>query len=102
MGGFGAECDAIWPLLIEHGVECIAGNYDIAIGRGDPECGCGYADERDNHFAQVMYDYTRAHTSGAFAGGMRELPDERRETVEGVELHAVHGSPLAVNDFLWE
>jgi len=39
LGGFGAECDAVWPLLVEHDVECIAGNYDVAIGRGDEDCG---------------------------------------------------------------
>ena len=102
LGGFGAACDAVWPLLLEHGVECIAGNYDIAIGRGDPDCGCGYTDERDNHFAQLMYDYTRAHTGAAFAAWMHALPGELRETIGGVDVHAVHGSPLAVNDFVWE
>lgn len=102
LGGFGADCDGVWPLLTEHGVECIAGNYDIAIGRGDPDCGCGYSDERDNHFAQVMYDYTLANTSRGFAGWMSELPGERRETIGGLDVHMVHGSPLAVNDFLWE
>jgi pyruvate-formate lyase-activating enzyme/predicted phosphodiesterase len=102
LGGFGAACDAVWPLLLEHGIECIAGNYDIAIGRGDPDCGCGYTDERDNHFAQVMYDYTRAHTGAEFAAWMHALPGELRETIGGVDVHAVHGSPLAVNDFVWE
>jgi pyruvate-formate lyase-activating enzyme/predicted phosphodiesterase len=102
LGGFGAECDAIWPLLAEGDVECIAGNYDIAIGRGDDDCGCGYSDERDNHFAQLMYDYTRYHTSAEFAAWMRELPGELRETIGGVDVHMVHGSPLVVNDFLWE
>jgi predicted phosphodiesterase len=102
LGGFGAACDAVWPLLLDHGIECIAGNYDVAIARGDPDCGCGYTDERDNHFAQVMYDYTLAHTSRAFAGWMRRLPGELRETVGGVDVHAVHGSPLAINDFVWE
>ncbi|MGH2742146.1 MAG: radical SAM protein [Thermoleophilaceae bacterium] len=102
LGGFGAQCDAVWPLLLEHGVECIAGNYDIAIGRGDPDCGCGYSDPRDNRYAQLMYDYTRAHTSGDFAAWMRELPSERRERIGGVDVHMVHGSPLAVNDFMWE
>src|SRR4051794_26295502 len=102
LGGFGAECDAVWPLLVDAGVECIAGNYDIAIGRGDPDCGCGYADERDNHYAQVMYDYTLGHTGAAFARWMRGLAAEWRETVEGVDVHGGHGSPLAVNDFLWE
>ena len=102
LGGFGAEPEAIWPLLIDGGVECIAGNYDVAIGRGDPDCGCGYRDPRDNEFAQIAYEYTRAHTSSGFAAWMRTLPTERRERVEGVELHLVHGSPIGLNDFFWE
>jgi diadenosine tetraphosphatase ApaH/serine/threonine PP2A family protein phosphatase/uncharacterized Fe-S cluster-containing radical SAM superfamily protein len=102
LGGFGADCDAVRPLLDELGATTIAGNYDVAIGRGDEDCGCGYADERDNHFAQLMYDYTRAHTSPAFAAWMRELPGELRLELGGVDVHMVHGSPLAINDFMWE
>src|SRR3954452_8346237 len=102
LGGFGAECDAVWPLLVEHEVECVAGNYDIAIGRGDEDCGCGYSDERDNRYAQLIYAYTRAHTSAAFAAWMRELPTDWRAELGGVDVLGVHGSPLAVNDFFWE
>ena len=102
LGGFGAECDAVWEPLLERGVRCIAGNYDVAIGRGDEDCGCGYSDPRDNHFAQLMYDYTRAQTSPELADWMTRLPGELRETIGGVDVHMVHGSPLAVNDFLWE
>jgi predicted phosphodiesterase len=102
LGGFGADCDGIWPLLDAYGVECIAGNYDIAIGRADPDCGCGYSDPRDNLFAQLIYDYTLAQTSRRFAAWMSDLPAELRETIGGVDVHMVHGSPLAVNDFLWE
>ncbi len=102
LGGFGAECDAVEPLLAELAATTIAGNYDVAIGRGDADCGCGYSDERDNHYAQLMYDYTRAHTSPAFAAWMRELPGELRAEIGGVDVHMVHGSPLAINDFMWE
>lgn len=102
LGGFGAECDAVWPLLVQADVRCIAGNYDIAIARGDDDCGCGYASERDNHFAQVMYDHTRRSTSPEFAHWMAGLPGSVREDVGGVDVLLVHGSPLAVNDFLWE
>ncbi len=101
LGGFGAECDAVWPLLEEFGVESIAGNYDIAIGRGDDDCGCGYDSARDNEFAQLMYDHTRAATGTGFARWMHELPGEWRGEIGGVDVHCVHGSPLAVNDFLW-
>ena len=102
LGGFGADCDGIWPLLQQHDVHTIAGNYDIAIARGDEDCGCGYSDPRDNHFAQLMYDYTREHTSEAFAAWMARLPHEHRERIGGLDVHMVHGSPLAVNDFMWE
>ena len=102
LGGFGADCDGIWPLLLEHGVECIAGNYDVAIAGGDPDCGCGYSDPRDNRLAQLIYDHTLASTSRDFAAWMGDLPLELRETIGGVDVHMVHGSPLAINDFLWE
>ena len=102
LGGFGAECDAVWPLLQDLGATTIAGNYDVAIGRGDEDCGCGYADARDNHYAQLMYDYTKAGTSPAFAAWMAGLPRELRREIGGVDVHMVHGSPLEINDFLWE
>ena len=36
LGGYGAEPEEIWQLLLDSGIECIAGNYEVAIGRGDP------------------------------------------------------------------
>jgi hypothetical protein len=88
--------------LREARIECIAGNYEVAIGRGDPDCGCGYRDPRDNGCAQLMYDYTRAHTSSAYAAWMRTLPTRRRERIGGLDVHFVHGSTLQLNDFWWE
>ncbi len=102
LGGFGAEVDALWPLLTGNDITCIAGNYDVAIARADPDCGCGYRDPRDNAYAQLIYDHTLAHTSRQFAAWMGTLPTERRLRIEDVDLHLVHGSPLALNDFWWE
>ncbi len=101
-GAYGAEPEAIWSLLVEGGVDCIAGNYEVAIGSGQQDCGCGYADDADSAFAQIAYDYTLAHTSAGFAAWMRTLSTEHRDTVDGVDLHLVHGSPLALNDFWWD
>lgn len=102
LGGYGAEPDAVWPLLLEHDITVVAGNYDVAIGRGDTDCGCGYSDPRDNEFAQLMYDYTLAHTGRDYAQWMTTLPTERRFELDGVDVHLVHGSTLALNDFWWE
>ncbi|MFH9071380.1 radical SAM protein [Streptomyces alboflavus] len=102
LGGFGAEVDALWPLLTDNDIECVAGNYDVAIARGDTDCGCGYRDAKDNEYAQLIYDHTLATTSRAFASWMGRLPTERRETISGRDVHMVHGSTLALNDFWWE
>lgn len=102
LGGYGAEPDAVWQLLVDNDVLVVAGNYDVAIGRGDTDCGCGYTDPRDNEFAQLMYDYTLANTSRDYAQWMTTLPTERRLSQDGVDVHLVHGSTLALNDFWWE
>ncbi|MGH3570238.1 MAG: radical SAM protein [Pseudonocardiaceae bacterium] len=101
-GAYGAEPEAIWPLLIENGVECIAGNYEVSIRSGLADCGCGYTDEADNAFAAIAYHYTFRNTSPEFAAWMRTLDTEHRERIDGVDVHLVHGSTLAVNDFWWE
>ncbi|EST38304.1 hypothetical protein N566_08280, partial [Streptomycetaceae bacterium MP113-05] len=102
LGGFGAEVDALWPILTDNGVECIAGNYDVALARGDTDCGCGYRDPKDNEYAQLVYDHTLATTGRDFAAWMGMLPTEHRETLDGTDVHMVHGSTLALNDFWWE
>ncbi|MGW0825385.1 radical SAM protein [Streptomyces sp. NPDC002845] len=102
LGGFGAEVDALWPILTGNDITCVAGNYDVAVARGDTDCGCGYRDPKDNEFAQLIYDHTLATTGRAFAAWMGELPTERRESVDGCDVHMVHGSTLALNDFWWE
>jgi predicted phosphodiesterase/uncharacterized Fe-S cluster-containing radical SAM superfamily protein len=102
LGGFGAEINELWPIIQAADITCVAGNYDVAIARGDPDCGCGYRDPTDNLYAQLIYDHTRTHTSPAFAAWMGQLPTERRDRLGGCEVHLVHGSPLELNDFWWE
>ncbi|MFH0241450.1 radical SAM protein [Streptomyces sp. HK10] len=102
LGGFGAEVDALWPILTDNAVECVAGNYDVAVARGDTDCGCGYRDPKDNEYAQLIYDHTLATTGRDFAAWMGTLPTEHRETIDGTDVHMVHGSTLALNDFWWE
>ena len=102
LGGFGAEINELHPILEAAEITCIAGNYDVAIARGDPDCGCGYRDPLDNEFAQLIYDHTLQHTNPEFARFMGTLPTERREQIGGCDVHFLHGSTLAINDFWWE
>jgi predicted phosphodiesterase len=102
MGAFGPHPDRVFPLLRDHGVLCIQGNYDHSIGNGLADCQCGYTDPRDNHFARLSYAYTFANTSPSNRAWLRALPAQRRIELGAYRLLLCHGSPRRTNEFLWE
>lgn len=101
-GGFGPHPNRIWPLLEEGAVRSIQGNYEQSLASGAEDCNCGYADPRDNHFAEISYGYTARSSSDAFKAYMGSHPLRRRVHVGRRELLLVHGSPRRVNEFLFE
>lgn len=103
MGGFGPSPDKVFPLLRQDpNMYVMQGNYDHSIGNRLEDCACGYTDPRDNHFAQISYDYTAAHTSDEHKDWLRDLPVEFRFEYNGLKVLCAHGSPRKVNEFLWE
>jgi hypothetical protein len=102
LGGFGPHPDRVFPLLERAGVIVLQGNYDHSIGHDLADCGCGYTDPRDNHYAQLSYDYTRGHTSPAHHPYLRALPPSIRRRWSGERVAMAHGSPRRVNEFLWQ
>jgi predicted phosphodiesterase len=102
LGAFGPYPDRVFPLLHEHGVQCIQGNYDNSIGNDLADCQCGYTDPRDNHFARISYQYTFAQTSPDNRLWLRQLPPQRRLELGRYRLLLCHGSPRRMNEFLWE
>jgi diadenosine tetraphosphatase ApaH/serine/threonine PP2A family protein phosphatase len=102
LGAFGPHPNRVFPLLAEHGVQCIQGNYDHSIGNDLADCQCGYTDPRDNHFARLSYQYTYQHTSPANRAWMKDLPGQRRLQLGRYRLLLCHGSPRRTNEFLWE
>lgn len=102
MGAFGPYPDRVFPLLRDHGVQCIQGNYDNSIANGLADCQCGYTDPRDNHFARISYAYTFSKTSLTNRSWLAELPGERRLELGQYRVLMCHGSPRRMNEFLWE
>jgi hypothetical protein len=102
LGGFGPHPDRVFPILHTRDVVVMQGNYDHSIGHDLPDCGCGYTDPRDNHYAQLSYEYTRQKTSPAYRPYLRALPPSIRETWGGARVLMAHGSPRKVSEFLWE
>ena len=102
LGGFGPHPERVWPLLVEHGVRVLQGNYEQSLSSGAEDCNCGYTDPRDNHFAEISYRYTERHCSAGFKQWMGTLPERRRLRLGQREWLLVHGSPRRVNEFLFE
>jgi diadenosine tetraphosphatase ApaH/serine/threonine PP2A family protein phosphatase len=103
MGGFGPNPDKVFPYLRDDPtVFVMQGNYDHSIGNRLDDCACGYTDPRDNHFAQISYDYTLAKTSDTHKDWLRDLPASYRLDWAGRRVLLAHGSPRQVNEFLWE
>ncbi len=102
LGAFGPHPDRVFPLLFDHRVVCLQGNYDDSVGHGLADCQCGYTDPRDNHFAQISYDYTLANTSAENRRWLCTLPKQVRLELGPFRLLLCHGSPRKVNQFLWE
>lgn len=102
LGAFGPHPDRVFPLLHEHAVACVQGNYDNSIGNDLPDCQCGYLDPRDNHFARLSYAYTREHISPANRRWLQGLPGQRRVQLGKYRVLLCHGSPRRTNEFLWE
>ena len=101
-GGFGPNPENVWPLLEAAGVKSIQGNYEGSLASGRTDCNCGYADPRDNQFADLSYRYTEQNCSAGFKAFMGDLPVRRRLRVGNREFLLVHGSPRRVNEFLFE
>ncbi|MGB3491451.1 MAG: hypothetical protein WBA57_01900 [Elainellaceae cyanobacterium] len=102
IGGFGPLPNRTIEQLRDNGVICLQGNYDHAVGYGERDCGCGYSDAGDRHFAQISYDYTYAHTDGQHRDWMRSLPRLIRLEWRDRAFLLCHGSPVQVNEFVWE
>lgn len=101
-GAFGPHPDRAVELIREHDISAIQGNYEESLSTNAEDCHCGYTDPRDNHYAQISYDYTFQKTKPAYKEWMGTLPMHERLELGGQRLLLCHGSPRTINEFLWQ
>src|SRR5262249_58850532 len=101
LGGFGPRPDRVFPLLHEHDVRVVRGNYDEAVATAAADCKCGYTDPRDNYFARISYAYTVANTSAANPTWLAALPAHRRGRLGACPLLMWHGCPPRGHGVFW-
>lgn len=100
--GYGANPGAVIDLVRERGIPTIMGNYDDGIGYFRIACGCDYPNERAMELGQRSIAWTKAHTSEAAKAYLRNLPYRLHREIEGHQVVLVHGSPAALNEYLFE
>lgn len=100
-GAFGPHPDRALEILRRERVPAIQGNYEESLASDASDCHCGYTDPRDNHYAQISYDYTRERTAREHKRWMATLPGQMRLVVGRRRVLLCHGSPRRINEFLW-
>ena len=104
LGAFGPHPDRVFPLLRDNNVLCVQGNYDDSIGNSLDDCQCGYTDPRDNHFAQLSYEYTRAKKAMFFHTDTADSPwtvvksDNKKRARLNAMRYVLHSLPYTVKD----
>lgn len=101
LGAFGPHPDRTCEILRSNGARLIQGNYEESLSSGAADCRCGYTDPRDNHYAQISYDYTSEQTSPEHKRWMGTLPGTAKLRIGRTRLLLCHGSPRRINEFLW-
>lgn len=91
-------------LLRSSGVRCLMGNCEESVGVGKADCGCGFPEDSAcntyslNWYAHVM---EQLRDGEELRRWMASLPRLMRFEMAGRRFAVVHGSPLAISDFVW-
>jgi len=102
LGGFGPSPNKVFPVLEKYAVRCIQGNYEESLAKRLEDCGCGYTHPRDNHYAQLSYDYTNRNLTEENRARLSAFPRQIQFRLGSRTVHLCHGSPRRINEFLWE
>jgi predicted phosphodiesterase len=101
----------VWPNEViaeirKRRIPCIAGNYDVGVGRGGDDCGCAYKTEDEREMGAISIAYTNEIIGEEERAYLRSLPAhiilEFQLNNDKLNLMLVHGSPRKVNEYLFE
>ena len=100
--GYGAFPNEVTERIRTAGYPTVMGNYDDGVGYDRDECGCAYREALDQELGQQSLEWTKARTRPDNKAYLRTLVPEVRFDVDGTRVLLVHGSPLKMNEYLFE
>lgn len=100
--GYGPRPNEVIELIRSEKIPTVAGNYDDAIGNMRLLCGCDYKDGESLRLGEQSIAWTRNNASEESKAWLSGLPAEIKETISDNRVLFVHGSPRALNEYLYE
>lgn len=100
--GYGPFPNEVIERIRREGIPAVIGNYDDAVARGRPMCGCAFPDARARELGERSLVWTKAHTKEVNKAFLRGLPRELRFRAGPHEVLVVHGSPRFLDEYLYE
>lgn len=100
--GYGPRPNEVTELMRNKKIPTVMGNYDDAIGNMRITCGCDYKDEATRILGESSVAWTRENISELNRLWLGQLPSEIRLSAPGTDILLVHGSPGALNEYLYQ
>ncbi|MFZ5632775.1 MAG: metallophosphoesterase family protein [Bacillota bacterium] len=100
--GYGPRPNETIELIRKNKIPAVMGNYDDAVGNMRLICGCDYRDEKALRLGEISMTWTKDNTTAENKLWLRNLPAEIRLSASGLGILLVHGSPRALNEYLYE
>ena len=99
--GYGPHPNEIIQFVRTNNVPTLMGNYDKSVGFDLDDCGCVYQHPDDIALGNLSLQWTREHTSPQNKTFLRNLPMNIQAKHAGKRLMFVHGSPRAINEYMF-
>ncbi|MGX9354059.1 metallophosphoesterase family protein [Roseobacteraceae bacterium S113] len=86
----------------DHEIACVAGNCELQLAAGAPDCGCGFEDGTAcDRMSVQWYAHASAQVGAASRAWMAGLPDILCFRARGRGVAVIHGGVRDVARFIW-
>ena len=100
--GYAPFPNEVIEIIKKEGIPTVMGNYDDGVGFDRLVCGCDFPDEEARIKGEQSLIWTKNHLTENNKAFLRSLPKEIRIEAEGLDILLVHGTPRALNEYLYE
>lgn len=94
--GYGPHPNEVIALIKRREIPCLKGNYDASVVDGD------FTYIRNNSVNSFSLPWAVDEVRASNKFYLSSLPEEFSKTINGVNFKFVHGSPKAINEYLFE